>query len=62
MRRADDYGADAPDWIVCPDCHGWLTVRCPNCDGTGCAFCGGGGRVACEECDGVGRVPPGEGE
>lgn len=49
MRRTDDYGTDAPDWIVCPDCHGR-------------AFCGDGGRVECEECDGVGRVPPGEGE
>jgi len=68
----DDYVVtDETDWVNCPECDGWGTEECYDCDGSGkdesCDECGGSGEIedpngeegdtlVCDECDGSGEM------
>jgi len=68
----DDYVVtDETDWVDCPECDGWGTEECFDCDGSGkdesCDECDGSGEIedpnseegdtlVCDECDGSGEM------
>ena len=68
----DDYVVtDETDWVDCPECDGWGTEECNDCDGSGkdesCDVCDGSGEIedpngeegdtlVCDECDGSGEM------
>ena len=56
----DDYEVtDETDWVDCPECDGWGTEVCYDCDGSGkdesCDECDGSGEMNCYRCDGEGK-------
>jgi len=52
----DDYVVtDETDWVDCPECDGWGTEECFDCDGSG-------KDESCDECDGYGEIEDPNGE
>jgi hypothetical protein len=68
----EDYEVtDQTDWVDCPECEGWGTEECYDCDGSGkdesCDECDGSGVIedpygeegdtlVCDECNGSGKM------
>jgi len=68
----EDYEVtDETDWVDCPECDGWGTEVCYDCDGSGkdesCYECDGSGEIedpngeegdtlVCDECNGSGEM------